>query len=88
MTKIVQKLCTPVSFAENESRFPNKSTTVSFANKDKDQDLFKAQVSLSSRSLRRELEEEVKVNDAATRPSPAGNNEIYWKLLNLGIAVV
>ena len=36
MTKIVQKLYTPVSFAENESRFPNKSTTVSFANKDKD----------------------------------------------------
>merc|ERR1712004_297756 len=34
--------------------------------------LFKAQVSLSSRSLRRELEEEVKVNDAASCPSPAG----------------
>ena len=72
MTRIVQKLCTPVSFAENESRFSSKSTTVSFANKDKDQDLFKAQVSLSSRSLRRELEEEVKVNDATFRPGPAG----------------
>jgi len=34
--------------------------------------LFKAQVSLSSRSLRRELEEEVKVNDATSRPGPAG----------------
>ena len=72
MTKIFQKLCTPVTFEENESRFSSKSTTVSFANKDKDWDLFKAQVSLSSRSLRRELEEEVKVNDAASRPGPAG----------------
>ena len=70
MTKIVQKLCTSVSFAENESRFSSKSTTVGFANKDKDWDLFKAQVSLSSRSLRRELEEEVKVT--TSRPGPAG----------------